>query len=204
MRAAFHARKKDNTRHALTIGGRKIEVYFSPGDNAVDRMVRLVAQEAQVRVYFEIFAWSSQALTDALKRKWEGNAIDLAGTRTGFEVRGVFDNSYWDQWWSASIDMTGRSASRTSAKNPVIRWRNPAPVYPDADPQKLHAKTMLIDPGTDSDPTVVVGSTNWSANGEDFNDENMLIIHDRLIVNQFLQEFYARYREAGGAVPEVK
>jgi phosphatidylserine/phosphatidylglycerophosphate/cardiolipin synthase-like enzyme len=203
MQAAFHARKKDNTRHTLTVGRRKVESYFSPGDNAVDRMVRLVEQEAQQRVYFEIFAWSSQALTDALKRKWESSGVELTGTRTGFDIRGIFDNSFWDQWWSASIDMTGRSANRTSAKNPIIRWRNPAPVYPDADPQKLHAKTMLIDPDTDSDPTVVVGSTNWSANGEDYNDENLLIIHDRLIANQFLQEFYARYREAGGAVPEA-
>ena len=55
---------------------------------------------------------------------------------------------------------------------------------------------MLIDADTDSDPTVIVGSTNWSNNGNVVNDENMLIIHDTNVVNQFVQEFNARYEAA--------
>ncbi len=196
----FHGRKIDNTTHSININGKTVEIYFSPGDNAMERVVELVNNEAHHKAYFTIFAWSHQALTDALKYKWEGSYLDMEGTKTGFDVRGVFEGEYWNQWWSASVDMTGRTASQTSTNNPNIRWNNPAPVYKDAEDRKLHSKTMIIDVNTSSDPTVIAGSTNWSNNGENVNDENMLIIHDANIANQFLQEFVARYQAAGGTM----
>lgn len=199
----FHGRKADNTPHVFSVGGRTVEVFFSPGDGAVERLTNLVANDADISSYFEIFAWSDQALVDALKVKWEGSAEDLTGTLTGFDVRGVFESSFWNQWWSASIEMTGRTASQTSINNPNIRWNNPAPVFIDAESRKLHAKSMIIDVCTLSDPTVIVGSTNWSNNGENVNDENMVIIHDFEIANQFLQQFYARYQAAGGGIPAL-
>ncbi len=196
----FSTRKIDNTPHTLTIGGDTVEIYFSSGDDAVGRMTELVKTEADENAYFTIFAWSDQALVDELKNKWEGSYVDDQGTLTGFDVKGLFDPSFWNQWWSASIEMTGRTASQTSTNNPNTRWANPAPVYSANESRKLHAKTMLIDADTNSDPTVIVGSTNWSENGNNVNDENMLIIHDAAITNQFLQEFNARYVNAGGMV----
>ncbi|MBN8210409.1 lamin tail domain-containing protein [Bacillus sp. NTK071] len=197
--ADFSSRKTDNTVHELTIGGKEMEVYFSPGDNAVDHMAELVKLEADLNTYFTIFAWSDQALVDELKNKWEGSYTDQQGTLTGFDVKGVFDSSFWNQWWSASIEMTGQTVTG-STNNPNTRWANAAPVYKDAESRKLHSKTMIIDADTNSDPTVIVGSTNWSTNGNDINDENMLIIHDTNITNQFVQEFNARYTQAGGTV----
>ncbi|MGR3762698.1 phospholipase D-like domain-containing protein [Rossellomorea sp. NS-SX7] len=196
----FSTRKIDNTPHSVTIGGKEVEVYFSSGDDAVGRMTELVKTEADESAYFTIFAWSDQALVDELKNKWEGSYADNQGTLTGFDVKGLFDASFWNQWWSASIEMTGRTASQTSENNPNIRWANPAPVYQANESRKLHAKTMIIDADTSSDPTVIVGSTNWSENGNNVNDENMLIIHDTEIANQFVQEFNARYINAGGVV----
>ncbi len=195
----FSSRKIDNTAHHITIGGKNIEVYFSPGDNAVARMVNLIKTEADYKTYFTIFAWSDQALVDELKNKWEGSYLDMQGTLTGFDVKGVFDSSFWNQYWSASIEMTSRTVTG-SINNPNTRWANAAPVYKDAESRKLHSKTMIIDADTNSDPTVIVGSTNWSTNGEDINDENLLIIHDSAITNQFLQEFNARYTSAGGTI----
>ncbi|WP_254871014.1 phospholipase D-like domain-containing protein [Bacillus sp. Marseille-Q1617] len=196
----FSTRKIDNTPHSVTIGGKEVEVYFSSGDDAVGRMTELVKTEADESAYFTIFAWSDQALVDELKNKWEGSYADNQGALTGFDVKGLFDASFWNQWWSASIEMTGRTASQTSENNPNIRWANPAPVYQANESRKLHAKTMIIDADTTSDPTVIVGSTNWSENGNNVNDENMLIIHDAAITNQFVQEFNARYVNAGGVV----
>ena len=197
----FSSRKIDNTAHQVTVGGKKIEVYFSPGDHAVARMVNLIKTEAEYKTYFTIFAWSSQELVDELKNKWEGSYEDQQGTLTGFDVKGVFDSSFWTQWWSASIEMTGQTVTG-SVNNPNTRWANAAPVYKDAESRKLHSKTMIVDADTDSDPTVIVGSTNWSTNGEDINDENLLIIHDQAITNQFLQEFNARYSQAGGTITQ--
>ncbi|MFQ5534092.1 MAG: phospholipase D-like domain-containing protein [Sphingomonadales bacterium] len=199
----FHSRKIDNTPHFFTVGGRTVELYFSPGDDAVGNVTSYVTTSADFSAYFSIFAWSTQGLVDALKVKWEGSDQDLVGTLTGFDVQGVFDASFWNQWWSASVDMTGRTASQTSQGNPNTRWANPAPVLIDNEDRKLHSKTMIIDACTVSDPSVVVGSTNWSVNGNDVNDENLLIVHDAAIANQFLQEYYARYQAAGGAIPAL-
>ncbi|RSD26904.1 competence protein ComEA [Mesobacillus subterraneus] len=196
----FSTRKTDNTTHIIDINGKKVEIYFSAGDNAVGKMADLIRNEADYNTYFSIFAWSEQKLVDELKNKWEGSYNDMEGNLTGFDVKGLFDSDFWNQWWSASVDMTGRTASQTSANNPNTRWNNPAPVYKDAEARKLHSKTMLIDADTDSDPTVIVGSTNWSNNGNNVNDENMLIIHDAAITNQFVQEFNARYIQAGGTL----
>ncbi|MFB1081593.1 phospholipase D-like domain-containing protein [Jeotgalibacillus sp. JSM ZJ347] len=196
----FGTGKADNTEHIFDVGGKMVEVYFSTGDDALGRMRELVKNEADLNTYFTIFAWSDQGLVDELKNKYEGSYNDLEGTLTGFDVKGLFDYSFWNQWWSASVDMTGRTASQTSVDNSNTRWANPAPVYKANEARKLHSKTMIIDADTNSDPTVVVGSTNWSNNGNNVNDENMLIIHDADVVNQFIQEFNARYMSAGGSV----
>ncbi|MFS0882043.1 phospholipase D-like domain-containing protein [Metabacillus niabensis] len=193
-------RKIDNTTHVIDINGKTIEIYFSAGDNAVGRIREFVKTSADINTYFTIFAWSDQGLVDELKYLWEGSYNDLEGTLTGFDVKGVFDESFWNQWWSASVDMTGRTASQESENNPNTRWANPAPVYQDNESRKLHSKTMLIDADTSSDPTVIVGSTNWSDNGNNINDENLLFIHDAAITNQFLQEFNVRYTQAGGTI----
>jgi phosphatidylserine/phosphatidylglycerophosphate/cardiolipin synthase-like enzyme len=163
-------------------------------------MVQTITNEAQKSAYFSIFAWSDQELVDALKVKWEGSPADMQGTLTGFDLKGVFESSYWNMWWSASVDMTGRTATQTSTNNPNTRWKNPAPVYSDNEVRKHHHKYMMIDADTSSDPTVITGSTNWSTNGNDVNDENSLWIHDAAITNQFKQEFLARFQQAGGTI----
>ncbi|NDI34497.1 phospholipase D-like domain-containing protein [Chengkuizengella sediminis] len=196
----FNTRKTDNTTHSIDINGTTVEVYFSSGDNALGRVKDIIKNEAEYSTYFTIFAWSDQPILDELKYKWEGSYSDLQGALTGFDVRGVFDSSYWSQWWSASVDMTGRTASQSSNGNPNNRWAYSAPVFQDNESRKLHSKTMLIDVDTTSDPTVIVGSTNWSENGNNVNDENLLIIHSDEITNQFLQEFNARYQNAGGNI----
>jgi len=185
--AKFHTRKIDNTQHVLTIDGRRVEVYFSPSDEVLDKITTTVEREANSSVYFTIFAFSYQPLVDVLKMKWEGSIEDLQGKRTDFDIKGIFDRSFWNQWWSASINMTGRTPSRTSELHPMRRWKTPAPVYRSREKRKLHAKTMIIDEGI-----VIVGSANWSENADSKNDENTLIIYDRFITNQFMQEFRKR------------
>ena len=62
-----------------------------------------------------------------------------------------------------------------------------------------HHKYGIVDASySQSDPTTITGSQNWSNAGENKNDENTLIINDVYIANQFMQEFKKRYNEAGG------
>ncbi|PRO67314.1 phospholipase D-like domain-containing protein [Alkalicoccus urumqiensis] len=196
----FNTRKEDNTVHQIDVDGVPVQSYFSPSDNAVGTMTEYVKEEADYSALFTIFAWSDQALVDELKYKWENSYEDNVGERTGFDVKGVYDSSFWNQWWSASIEMRGEEAAQESENNPNIRWANEAPVYKDNESRKLHSKTMVIDADTDSDPTVIMGATNWSNNGNNVNDENMLFIHDEAITNQFVQEMNARYLDAGGSI----
>ena len=199
--AKFHGRKTDNTVHQVMVGGTAVDVYFSPGDNAVGAVAQMITDDADESARFCAFTWSAQGMVDALKLKYEGSDQDLTGALTGFEVQGVFDSLGYNQWWSASVDMTGRTATDSSVGNPNTRWANPAPVLKDGEDEILHHKYMVIDGHSASDPTVVAGSTNWSVNGNEINDENLLIIHDAAIADQFLQEYYARYYQAGGGLP---
>jgi hypothetical protein len=55
---------------------------------------------------------------------------------------------------------------------------------------------MLIDVDQPaSDPTLWVGSHNWSNSANTRNDENTLVIHDMNLVNQYYQEFMARFQQ---------
>ncbi len=198
----FHSRKLDNTSHEVWVGGRRVRVYFSPGDDAMTQVTNTVANEAQTSAHFCAFAWSHQGLADALKVLWEGSAADNVGTPTGFVVQGLFEGSFWNQYWSASIDMTGRAVAGYESYS--TRWATPAPVFRDREDKFLHHKYMVLDVNTTSDPAVITGSTNWSANGSDVNDENLLILYDAAIANQFYQEFAARYYMAGGTVSFLK
>jgi hypothetical protein len=63
----------------------------------------------------------------------------------------------------------------------------------------LHHKYAIVDAepfgGTSY---VLTGSHNWSGSAETRNDENTVIVKDNKIANLYLQEFTARYYEAGG------
>lgn len=196
----FHGRKSDNGTHQVYVGGKLVEVYFSPSEGALARVNQIVSQDADVSARFCIYAFSDQTLTDNLKYLWEGSTSELTGTLTGFKIQGVFDSGFWNSYWSAALDMTAREGDPDQS----VMWNNKPPVGFDGEDRLLHHKYMIIDEGTESDPLVITGSMNWSANGEDTNDENTLIIHDAAIANQFYQEFAARYYAAYGIVDFLK
>ncbi len=196
----FHSRKTDNTTHQIYVGGKLVEVHFSPSEGALARVNEAVAEEAQESARFCIYAFSDQELTDNLKLLWEGSLSESTGTKTGFNLQGVMENGYWSQYWSASMDMTAQDGTPDQSN----KWNNKALVGFDGEDKLLHHKYMIVDEGTESDPFVITGSMNWSANGEDTNDENTLIIHDEDIANQFYQEFAARYYAAYGLVDFLK
>ena len=187
----FHTHKPKGTVKTVYVDSIRVDILFSPSDNVMDYITSTVNNEADQSIFFTIFSFSHQPLADVMKYKWEGSIEDKKGSETGFGIRGVFDGGFWNQWWSASTDMTGRTTSKTSKNNPNTRWNNPAPVYSARETRKLHSKTMVIDLDM-----VIIGSANWSANAADKNDENTLVIYDKKIANQFYQEMFARYRSA--------
>jgi phosphatidylserine/phosphatidylglycerophosphate/cardiolipin synthase-like enzyme len=69
----------------------------------------------------------------------------------------------------------------------------------------MHHKFMVVDNfNAASDPLVLVGSHNWSSSAENKNDENMLIVHDLNIANQYYQAFAYLYLDAGGELLNLR
>ncbi len=64
-------------------------------------------------------------------------------------------------------------------------------VLRDGNKNTMHHKVFIID-----GKTVITGSMNPTKNGDERNDENILIIHDEAIAQQFLAEFEEVYAEA--------
>ena len=64
-------------------------------------------------------------------------------------------------------------------------------VLKDGNKYKLHHKVFIID-----NKTVITGSFNPTENGDENNDENLLIIKDKDIAARFLEEFKERWEEA--------
>jgi phosphatidylserine/phosphatidylglycerophosphate/cardiolipin synthase-like enzyme len=103
-----------------------------------------------------------------------GDAI-LARAQAGVKVRGVFENtgsetrfSEYGKFKDAKLD-----------------------VWQDGNPYLMHHKVFILD-----NQTVIFGSFNFSANANEDNDENLLIIDDPALAAQFTAEFLRVYTQA--------
>jgi phosphatidylserine/phosphatidylglycerophosphate/cardiolipin synthase-like enzyme len=177
-------RKTDNTPHHFVVNGIPIDLYFSPSDGTENQIVNAV-NTANYGVFFSIYTFTSNPIANAIHAKWTGVP--------GFMVRGVFDASGANNTGSEWPDMSGSGGSPW-VPLPDVWLDNVGPGL------LLHHKYGIVDEGhADSDPLVITGSHNWSNAANTVNDENTLIFHDLTIANLYLQEFAARYQEAGGS-----
>jgi hypothetical protein len=87
---------------------------------------------------------------------------------SGLEVKGIFDESQISEF-SRYEDLKDFSMI-------------------DKNKYKLHHKVFIID-----NETVITGSYNPSRNANEFNDENLLIIHDTGVAEKYLREFFSLY-----------
>jgi phosphatidylserine/phosphatidylglycerophosphate/cardiolipin synthase-like enzyme len=166
----FGARKRDNTPHRFVIGGRDIELYFSPTDRTTSQIISAI-NAAEHSVAFGVLTLTRADIANAL----------IARRNVGRRVRGVLDNgsdlgSQYNYLISNSIDVHLKIGSGL-----------------------LHHKYGIIDAENPHwSPVTITGSHNWSSAAENTNNENTLLIRDGNIANQFLQEFAARYYQFGG------
>ncbi|MBI2659190.1 hypothetical protein HYX05_03790 [Candidatus Woesearchaeota archaeon] len=88
--------------------------------------------------------------------------------KNGLDVRGIFDSS----------QSSGKYSQFKRLQEFGIN------VKKDTNKYKMHHKVFIID-----NETVATGSFNPTLSGDDKNDENILIIHDKKAANEFLEEF---------------
>jgi phosphatidylserine/phosphatidylglycerophosphate/cardiolipin synthase-like enzyme len=78
--------------------------------------------------------------------------------------------------------MEARQISKYSQYHRLVRYIN---VTKDKNKNNMHHKVFIID-----NQTVITGSFNPSANGDTRNDENLIIIHNKNIAKQYIEEYF--------------
>ncbi|MGA9117361.1 MAG: phospholipase D-like domain-containing protein [Bacteroidota bacterium] len=166
----FGARKHDDTPHRFVIGGKSVEAYFSPSDRPSSRIVDAV-EGAEHSLAFALLILTRDEIARAI----------LARRNAGKEVRGLVDDSSGE----------GSDYGYLLANGVDMHLRT--------GPGLLHHKYGLVDAEYPYwNASVITGSHNWTSSAENQNNENLLIIRDGNLANQYLQEFAARYYQFGG------
>ncbi len=161
----FGNNKTNNTPHDFTIGGRHVELYFSPSDNTTSHIASSILS-ANHDIEFAVLTFTRNDLS----------ADMLTAKHNGATVKGMIEN----------INDSGSEYDYLSDNN--------IDVVAHCKPYDLHHKYVIVDQGAPtSDPLVCTGSHNWSTAAETVNDEDMLIIHDSTIANMYFQEWTATH-----------
>ena len=174
--ARFHRRKTLVAPTTFWIGDVYTRLVFSPQGEGRFGTVEAVVVEALESADFEIALnlnlVTRSAYVDAARARFDA----------GVQVR-------------AAIGDVGTTGSVFA---PLDAFAD-AYAFPSTTLGLLHHKVGIIDAQHPaSDPTVVTGSFNWSRSANEDNNENALVLHSAAVANLYLQEFAARYAQAGG------
>lgn len=171
----FGPYKTNNTPHSYNIGGKVVNSYFSPSDGANYRIISSI-NSANSDIDVATMVETRTDIASALINKYNGG---LAST-------------------NIVIDSQNPSGNQITTLQSSLA-ANHAVVYSGGG--IMHHKFMVVDNyNSTSDPLVLVGSHNWSSSAENKNDENILIVHDLNIANQYFQAFAYLYQFAGGVL----
>lgn len=156
-----------NTNPRLNLGGVEIENYFSAEDGVAEQIVRHLAQ-AEQEILFLAFAFTNEDIGEVVFERAEA----------GVEVRGVFEATGAGSQYSYFADLDASGLPNVSVRT-------------DRNPRAMHHKVFIIDR-----ETVIFGSYNFSANAEQRNDENLLIVTDADFASYFVEEFEVVWQES--------
>lgn len=175
-RSRFHRNKTLVAPTAFWVGGVYTRLVFSPqgfgGYGSVEGQINAALATADFEVALGLNLITRQTIVSVLE----------ARAQAGVEVR-------------AAIGDVGTTGSVFVALDAFAD----AFAFPSGTLGLLHHKYATVDAQHPaSDPTTITGSHNWSRSANEDNNENTLILHSASVANQYLQEFAARYRQAGG------
>ncbi len=149
----------------------RVEAYFSPQANTETKIIRALST-AEKNIDLTLNLITRRTISDAMFERFN----------QGVKVRGSI----------GVVTGTGAQFDYLSTWADVHHFSEEAFGL-------LHHKYAIIDGETTSNNSkVITGSHNWSSNANFNNDENILIIQSPRVANEYLQEFAARYRQAGG------
>lgn len=167
--------KTDNTPHSYVIGGKVVNSYFSPSDGANSKIIAAI-NSANSDVSVATMLITRSDISSALINKFNSGVNNV--------------NIVLDSQNPASNQLSTLQSGLGT--NHVVSYTGSG---------IMHHKFMVVDNfNSTSDPQVLVGSHNWSTSAETKNDENMLIVHDANIANQYYQAFAYLFQLAGGTL----
>jgi phosphatidylserine/phosphatidylglycerophosphate/cardiolipin synthase-like enzyme len=158
----FHGAKSDNTAHSATVAGSPVEIAFAPTDGVENRIIAAL-NSANESIKVAMFTFTSAPIAQAL----------IAAKSRGVKVEVLLDGT--------------ADGSQFSQRDPLCAAG--VTVRVETWASKLHDKYAVVDAGSASDPLILTGSTNWTANAVTANDENLLIVHDAGLANGFSSDF---------------
>ena len=173
----FGPYKTDLGRHTFSIGGKTVELYFSPSDGT-DSHIQSSINSANTDLYFGVYTFTE--VTDA---------NDIVAKYTG----GVYTAGIVDQY-----------SSTTGSAYPILTSGLGTNLKTYTGSYIYHNKMLIVDPSNFcSDPLVLTGSHNWTTSANTLNDENVIIIHNDTVANIYYQSFVANYASLGGTVTPI-
>ena len=176
----FGPYKTDLGHHSFSIGGKTVELYFSPSDGTNSHIQNTI-NTANTDMYFGMYTFSDN--TDA--------SLIVSRQTAGVYVAGI-DDSYSNSYTPYT--------TFTSGLGSMFKVYTGTGLYPYI----YHNKYLIVDPSnTCSDPLVLTGSHNWTATADTKNDENILIIHDASAANIYYQAFHKDFITMGGTLSHV-
>ncbi len=143
-----------------------LKVFYSPRGGIESKLVDLI-DDANKSIEFLIYAFTSSRVSSAL----------IDAKNRGVLIKGVFDKG-WD------------SSNQTYSKYSYLK-DNGLNVLRDTNPYTLHDKVLIID-----DSIVATGSYNYTKSANSKNSENILILYDKKIANDYEIEFDKIYSKA--------
>ncbi len=173
--AKFGSAKTNNTPHQLKIGGNQTECYFSPSDNGNTEIINRIlsaGSDLEGAIMLITRREIAYAVSDAVN----------AGAVAKFLV-----NNYSDLVTGTTPDSTVFN----TLKKVCAEFGD----YTGGG--VMHNKYLVVDQSDPaSDPMVLTGSHNWSASANNYNDENILVIHNAALANIYYQNFHEIIKDA--------
>ncbi len=162
-----------------TVGGEKIEMYMSPEDKPMDRIIAEVSAKDVKTIQFLAFDLSEPRLLAAIE----------AARARGATVSGVFEGT-----------LAGANLGALEKAG--------CDVEKDANPNGfMHDKVILVNAGDPQTARTITGSFNFSGNAASSNDEDMFIIRSSDVTKAYVPAFDRIFKmgaEALAPAPAVR
>lgn len=155
-------------------GGATIEVYYSPEDAPLDRVVTLYGQ-ARRYIYVSVYGLTSPRAVEAM----------VAAKKRGLDVRMITDQERTQEAKQRSALHTLRLAG--------------IPIRVNQHDGLMHLKQVVID-----DEVNTSGSMNHTTSGNRYNDERLDVVTDHAISVKAREKFLAMWNDAERYRPWVE